>query len=135
MNHITIELCTEDRARLDKIIEALEKSRPHCENCVQLVNDLCHIEKSAETPQAPTEDATPKQTQPEAKKPTEPKNENVSPAPEVSEEDIRSKYMSLAATPKKKEAATLIKLYANKISDIPADKRAEVLEKLNALEG
>lgn len=135
MNNIIIELCTEDRARLDKIIEALEKSRPHCENCVQLVNDLCHVNTSAETPQAPTEDATPKQTQPEPKKATEPKNENVSPAPEISVEDIRSKVIQLSAAGKRDEIKAVINAYAERVGDIPADKRAEVLEKLNALEG
>lgn len=132
MNHITIELCTEDRARLDAILEALKGAHPRCDNCVRLVNDLCHATTSAETEAQAPEAETPQETQPEPEKPTEPKAE----APAVTAEDIRSKYMSLAAaSPKKKQAAALIKLYANKIDEIPADKLAEVLDKLNALEG
>lgn len=135
MNTITIELCTEDRARLDAILEALQKASPRCDNCVKLVNDLCNAKGSApEAPQAPAEEE-PTNTQPEPEKPAQAKPENDSPAPEVSVEDIRSKYMSIAATPNREKARTLIKLYADKISDIPEDKRAEVLEKLNALEG
>jgi hypothetical protein len=131
MTNITIELCAEDRARLDRILEALEKGRPRCENCVQLVKDICDAKIGEETATESADAPTPKETQPETETPTEPKNE----APSVTEEDIRSKYMSLATTPKKEQARTLIKLYADKISDIPADKLPEVLEKLNALEG
>ena len=135
MNHITIELCTEDRARLDAILEALKATKPQCDSCVKLVNDLYHAENSPENDAQSAEAPDPKETQPEPEKPTEPKNENVSLASEVSVEDLRSKYMSLAATPKRDEAREIIKTYAAKISDIPVDKRAEVMSKLTALEG
>lgn len=98
MTNITIELCTEDRARIDRLTEALEAMA---------------------------------QNQPKTEKPAEAEKKT----PAVTVEDIRSKYMSLAASPKKKDAVMLIKLYADKISEIPEDKRAEVLEKLTALEG
>lgn len=39
MNTITIELCTEDRARLDAILTALE-SRPSCERCAETVAEM-----------------------------------------------------------------------------------------------
>lgn len=136
MNHIVIELCAEDRARLDKIIEKLENVSPRCDSCVKAFVDLAQG-KAAEAPEITADEpqpVEPKQTQPEPEKASAPKNEDKSPAPEVTVEDIRSKYMSLAATPKREEARMLIKLYADKISDIPADKRAEVLEKLTALE-
>lgn len=106
MNHITIELHTEDRARIERLTAALEALNAGPAQEVK--------------PEPPKE---------------EPKQETPTPSSEVSIEDIRSKYMTLATTPKRDEARMLIKLYANKISDIPEAKRAEVLEKLNALEG
>lgn len=127
MNKITIELCTEDRARIDRLTEVLEAMAQNQPRQLYAIDLGTAPETDAQAPEA----AEPKQTQPKTEKPAE--AENV--APVVTEDDIRSKYMSLAATPKKKEAVMLIKLYADKISDIPADKRAEVLEKLNALEG
>lgn len=138
MNHITIELCTEDRARLDAILEALKATKPQCASCVKLVNDLCHAENSPKNDAQSVETFEPKETPPEEEKPTAPKDESVSPASEVTEEDIRSKYMSLSASTKegvKDQARKIIKDYASKISLIPEDKRAEVLEKLTALEG
>lgn len=137
MNTITIELCTEDRARLDAILDALQKASPRCDNCVKLVNDLCAAKGSTPAPAEAPAVQEPTNTQPEPEKPTEPEPENDSPAPvpEVTVGDIRSKYMSLATTPKKEEARMLIKLYADKITDIPEDKIAEVLQKLAALEG
>lgn len=135
MNTITIELCTEDRARLDAILAALQKASPRCDNCVKLVNDLCNAKDSApEAPQEPTEEE-PTNTQPEPEKPTEAKPENESPAPEVTVEDIRSKVLQLTGAGKKDEVRAIVKEYAEKVGDIPADKRAEVLEKLTALEG
>ena len=131
MNHITIELCTEDRARLDQIIEALKNAHPRCDRCVQLVNDLSHAEKPTEAPEAPT----PEQTQPEPETSTEDKDENNSKAPEVTVEDIRSKVLALTAAGKKEELKAIVKEYAPKVSEIPTDKLAEVLKKLNALEG
>lgn len=130
-NTIIFELCAEDRARLDAILEALQKAAPRCDNCVRLVTDICAAKDTPKNDAQEPEAAEPEQTQPENETPTEPKAEAV----EVTEEDIRSKYMALAATPKKKEAHALIKSYANKISEIPEDKRAELLEKLTALEG
>lgn len=130
-NSITIELCAEDRARLDAILEALQKAAPRCDNCVRLMKDLCTSEGTPENDTQEPEAAEPEQTQPENETPTEPKAE----APEVTVEDLRSKYMALATTPKKEQARMLIKLYADKISDVPEDKRAELLEKLTALEG
>lgn len=132
---ITIELCQEDRARLDAILAALQKATPRCDNCVKLVNDLHAVKESATSAPEAEEAPTPNETQPEPEKPAEAKPESDSATQEVTVNDLRSKYMSLATTSKKEQARTLIKLYADKISDIPADKRAEVLEKLSALEG
>lgn len=135
MNTIIFELCTEDRARLDAILEALQKASPRCDNCVKLVNDLCAAKDSApEAPEAPAK-AEPTQTQPKPKKPVEAKPENDKPAPEITVEDIRSKVLQLTGAGKKDEVRAIVKEYAEKVGDIPADKRAEVIERLIALEG
>lgn len=135
MNHITIELCTEDRARLDAILEALKATKPRCENCVQLVKDLCTAENRPENDAQSAETFDPKETQPKEEEPTQPEIENDSTVPEVTVEDIRSKVLTLTGAGKKDEVRAIVKEYAEKVGDIPADKRAEVIERLTALEG
>ena len=152
-NHITIELCAEDRARLDRLSAALE--RKACDKCVEtamaamtaaqqpatpdpireaLAEALEQAETPAEAPQEPagaTEAETPATTQQPEEQPTA-----AADAPVVTVEDIRERYVALVSSGKKEAARDLIKSYnVTKISDIPADKCAEVLAKLNALEG
>ena len=137
MNVITIELCTEDRARLDKIIEKLENAAPRCDSCVKAFVELAQG-KATEAPETKTDEPQPEEpekNQPKTENPTQPKIENDSPAPEVTVEDIRSKVLQLTGAGKKDEVRVIVKAYAEKVGDIPADKRAEVLEKLTALEG
>jgi hypothetical protein len=134
MNQIIIELCTEDRARLDRLADALEAMAQNQPRQLYALDLGSAPIEGAETEAQAPEAETPKETQPEPEKPTEPKND----APAVTVDDIRSKYMSLSAAQdqnKKKQAQAIIKEYAAKINEIPADKVAEVLEKLNALEG
>ena len=128
MNHITIELCAEDRARIDKLTQAVEAMAQNQPRQLYAI-DLGSAPESAETePDAP-EAETPKETQPEPEKPTEPKNE----APAVTVDDIRSQVLALTAAGKKEELKAIIKEYAPKVSEIPAAKLAEVMDKLNAL--
>lgn len=133
-NNITIELCTEDRARLDKLTAALEAVRTPViiEETIAEPEEYTTLETAPETPQKADEADGVQTTQPEPETPKEPE---APAAPAVSVEDLRSKYMSLSATPKRDEARAIIKSYAEKISEIKGDKRAEVLAKLNALEG
>ena len=156
-NTITIELCAEDRARLDKLTAALE--RRACEKCVEtalaamnaaqqpnlpdpiqqkLAETLAEADTPAETPQEPagaTETETPATTQAPEEKPTAAADAGEA-APVVTVDDIRQRYVALVASGKKDAARDTIKSYnVAKISDIPADKCAEVLAKLNALEG
>lgn len=127
MNHITIELCTEDRARLDRILDALERVAPRQLYALDLGTATEGAENEPEAPKA----ETPKETQPEPEKPTQPEKT----APTVTVEDVRSKVIQLNGTGKKAEVFAIVKAYASKVTDIPADKLAEVLDKLNALEG
>lgn len=139
MNNITINLSAEDRACLNRLTEALEGMAALETLILGAVRQL-----NATAPDAPENKAQDEKTEettntpPQTEKPTQAKNESDSKAPEVTEEDIRSKYMSLSASTKKgvkDQAREIIKGYASKISLIPTDKRAEVLEKLTALEG
>lgn len=154
-NIITIELCAEDRARLDRLTAALE--RRNCDACVsnalkwseglhrepapvreELTAATEQAESPAQPPQEPTEATeaeTPATTQAEDESPaTKPQASEAAPA--VTVDDIRQRYVALVASGKKDEARDTIKSYnVTKISDIPADKCAEVLAKLNALEG
>lgn len=147
-NIITIELCAEDRARLDRVIEALEH-RPNCENCVSAALDMSKAaqaevdaakaeanepapitnppepEKSTETPTEHPLDAPPI----EVDEPTAPE------APKVEPAEVQRKVVDLCSKGKKAEVKAVIMAYAPNVSSIPSDKLAEVLEKLNALEG
>ena len=123
MNHITIELCAEDRARLDKILAALE-NHPNCGPCLETVKNLADaIEAQPEAP---------KQEEPEASKQeaTEPE-----PAAKYTPNDIQQAAVRLIAAGKKQQVREIVQTYAGKISDIPTDKCDEVMAKLTALEG
>lgn len=117
MNTIRVitELCEEDRARLDKILAAL---------------------LTAGTPysaQEPTGEAAPQveeSTQPE---PSEPVQET-EPSKEVALSDIQQKVVKLLRTEKRADTIKIVKSYAEKVSEIPADRTAEVWDKLVALE-
>ena len=133
-NIITIEICAEDRARLDKLTAALEAVRTPIivEETIAEPEDYATLETSPEMTQKADEADGAQTTQPESETPKEAEKPA---APAVTLEDLRSKYMGLSATPKRDEARAIIKSYAERISDIEEDKRAEVLAKLNALEG
>ena len=156
-NNITIELCAEDRARLDRLTAALE--RRACDKCVAtamaamnapqqpatpdpvqkaLAEALEQAETPAEAPQEPagaTEAETPATTQADEEQPAAAADAPEA-APVVTVDDIRERYVALVSSGKKDVARDTIKSYnVTKISDIPAGKCAEVMAKLNALEG
>ena len=131
MNTIVFELCAEDRARLDKIIEGL--GRHDCSRCA---NDVAkYVVGTLETAQEPANAPEPikDETAP-------PEPEVVAPATEapvatVDKSDIQRKVVELSAAGKKAQVRDVITAYAAKVSDIPEDKTAEVWQKLTALEG
>lgn len=126
MNTITVitELCAEDRARLDAIIAALQSPQG----------------KPTEAAQAVEAPAL-KETQPEEEKPTAPAVAEAAapttaePEPTVTHDDILKKVITLSAAGKKQEAREIVNAYAAKVSDIPAEKLAEVAERLDAIGG
>lgn len=143
MNNITIELCKEDRERLDRIADLLEKATQPID-LAQLTctsgNVTVNLEgekNPAEQPQEVAETETKETTYPEAEKDTapweEPKNE--APAPTVSHGDIQRLVVSLCNAGKKAEVKDIINKYANRVSEIPEAKLDEVHGLLTALEG
>jgi hypothetical protein len=163
MNEIKVitELCAEDRARLDRLAEALEKNTHNCADCVQAAvkmtqathklvipvlkpgdPDYTPHEEPKNEPQEPTKVEAPATTPTEEEKPAEvkeapaeePKNE-----PAVTLEQIQQKVVQLCAgfEGKKKPAVReIINTYGAKVSDLKdqPDKWNEVWEKLTALE-
>lgn len=150
-NLITIEhqLCTEDRARIDRLTAALEaaanlgavaKITTQDDLQAQLAATMAKAGEFVGT-KSPT-NATGEQGAPTLTDtpPEEEKPKNEAPAPtatekKVSQADIKKKFMELSAKGKKAEAKAIILPYASKISEIPDDKCPEIYEKLVALEG
>lgn len=146
MNKITIELCTEDRARLDRIAELLEKQTAEPAKCsctckAETTPEQMSIDVDALTPttesaqepvDAPTE-ATPTTAPAEAETLTEEKK------PTITLEQIQQKVMQLATAnggTKKAAVRDIISAYGSKVSDLKEqpEKWGEVWSKLTALE-
>lgn len=133
---ITLELCKEDRDRLDKILEALKDSRPNCENCCRTAMSMVEhariaAAKSVWAPAEPVEAETQKTTPQELETPAQP-----APAPErpaVTHAEIMQQVVRLSTAGKKAEVKEIVTAYADKVSAIPEDKLQEVADKLAAL--
>ena len=125
MNAIPIELCQEDRARIDKVIELLTLSTgQRCQSCADAVQQAFTETNPVEfTKDTPAEE-----------KPAEPAQE-ADTAPQVSKADIQQKVIQLSAAGKKAQVREIVTAVATKVSDIPEDKLAEVWAKLTGLEG
>lgn len=109
MNSITVnvELCAEDRARLEAILAALTAN--------------------TNTQNAPTA---------EAEAPAEPAEPVAEPAPTITAEALQQKIRKLLQIQDKKaEVKAIVLSYAESVTKIPEDKRAEVWDKLVKLEG
>ena len=137
---VTVELCTEDRARLDKIIEGL--SKPHnCDKCVEAA--VAYVTQTteptpAQTEEAPTEEPAdapaPTVEAPKEESPAEAEKTATETAPAVTKADIQQKVVALVAAGKKAEVKAIVNAYADRVSAIPEDKVAEVWANLTALE-
>ena len=121
-NHITIELCAEDRQRIDELIgfagwivsemksnHGLKVVAPAEEHPVDAI--------------APHDDPEPEAVPAEK-------------VYKVTKEDIMAKVQALAApnNPKREQAKAIVKSYGAKVSDIPEDKYAEVMDQLTKLD-
>lgn len=148
MNNITIELCKEDRGRIDNLIMELAALR-HTLTSDQVVA-VQPEPQEAETPEQqlpPVAEPKAEEPQPEEPKAEEPKTEAEAPkqaapeptpapaAPEVTVAELQAKVVQLVNAGKKAETREIILKYAQNVGSIPAEKRAEVLGLLNGLEG
>lgn len=127
---IEVRVCDEDRARLDTLISRLGTI------ATALVMGLekwktapAPVETPQETPEAAGTDDTPEATE----TPSQPAE---AAAPEISLEEVSAAVRSLIrpGSALREKAKAIVLEYAPKVSGIPAEKRAEVLERLTALE-
>lgn len=134
MNTITIELCTEDRARLDAILAALS-GRPDCAQCAQISAAYAQELRAGRAPQEDAHPVADPFPTPEAEEPTAPQEEPQKQEEEepVTHDDIRNVFMNAGENQAKVRA--VIQRYAKKISDIPADKLFDVMLELEAVNG
>ena len=163
-NNITIELCAEDRARLDRLAEALE--RKACDACVKQIADvlkdltrtqpitepksetdpvqqkLAETLAKANTPtEMPTETvetaeaSTPTTTPIKEEKPTDESPAPVPAVPTVDRAELRAKVIELSAKGLKEQVKDVVRAYAQTVTAVPDDKVGECYAKLVALEG
>lgn len=125
MNTITIELCKEDRQRLDVISDTLELIRL----ALTTAGTPFSAPEAAELP----EQLTVAEAVQEAQAPEEPQEAPA--AKPVERSAIQRKVVELSAADKKTEVRDIVTAYAKNVSGIPEDKLAEVWAKLTALEG
>lgn len=149
--NITIELCAEDRARLDRLTAALEHKA--CDACVapaptgtELNQNSAEVTAKAsdhaEPPKNAVEEAEPSTLTTTPSEEETPKEEEIAPAeetiePTVTLEEIQQKVVQLAAAnngAKKVKVREIVNAYAKRVSDLPEDKWTEIWEKLVALE-
>lgn len=161
-NTIVIELCQEDRERLDKLTAALE--RKACNKCVatamefaklrmdpkpeketetdpiqqKLAETLAKANEAVEAPETAVEEAetsTQPTTPPEEEQPTEEAPATAPTVPTVTKDELKTKVIKLCAKGLKEQARDIVRAYAQTVTDIPDDKVAECYGKLIALEG
>ena len=118
-NRITIELSAEDRARLDRLAEALEKRA--CDKCVSSAME--YVKTAAETKSEPT--APPGDDAPVVSEP----------AKTVDRAELRAKVIELSAKGLKAQTRDIVQLYAPTVASVPEEKITECYNKLVALEG
>lgn len=131
MNTITIELCAEDRARLDSLLAKLDRCIGEFIPSGEVHTDYGYKAQGVEYA---TQDEAAEAKLEEIPEPySEPCPFETAPA--VTRADVQQKVVALSAAGKKEKVRAVVNAYAAKVSGIPEDKLAEVLEKLNALEG
>lgn len=131
MNTITIELCAEDRARLDSLLAKLDRCIGEFIPSGEAHTDYGYKAQGVEYA---TQDEAAEAKLEEIPEPySEPCPFETAPA--ATRADVQQKVVALSAAGKKEKVRAVVNAYAAKVSGIPEDKLAEVLEKLNALEG
>ena len=142
MNTITIELCPEDRKLLEglmssvsRLASVLANSQPkevHQKIIAEAIPEEAPLHEDEISVGLPVEGAA----HLEPVTVTEPAEPVYTQAPLYTQDDVRAVVQRLIGpgSTKRKEAKKIVEEYAPKISAIPAEKYAEVLERLAALE-
>lgn len=143
MNHITIELCAEDRKRLDDLAYGLGVVAGLLAQTPKATEAKLADKREAETTTEPQEakEETTQATTPPAEEidpdaiPSQMRIEEITPS--ITLGQIQQKVIQLSANAQKKEAArSIIFTYGTKVSDLKdqPEKWDEVWEKLTTLE-
>ena len=143
-NTIIIELCAEDRARLDRLAEAME--RKACDRCVataiqQTETEVDPAQLTIDDIEAPknaveaAEASTPTTTPQEEEKPMDEAPAPATTAPTVDRAELRAKVIELSAKGLKEQTRDIVQSYAPTVAAVPEDKVTECYMKLVALEG
>lgn len=123
MNKIVIELCTEDRARLDRLAELIEKlAEPVVTESYTILPQQGDVAVGAVKAAGEKVETIP-EPQPE------PQPE---PAPVVSLADFQKAIVTRCAeSPEtKKKVQALVTKYADRVSNVPEEQRAQFLDEL-----
>lgn len=121
---MVVKLCDDDRKRLDAILTALKHvtTAPTKAETVSVVENTTIEEKTA--PEGPTvPDIVPETTKEEE--------------PTYTVKDVQQKVLELTTQKgvAKAKVREIVKTYADKVQNIPADKLGKVMQELNKLEG
>lgn len=136
---VTTELCAEDRARLDKFLEALAgipavinlAGTPFPVTC-ETVDHKDFVEiKEPEEPEAVETEPTPALVEEDT---DQAPDEEVA-KPQHTKDELSQMVASLVSKGKKEEVKEIVRKYAAKVSAIPDDKLDEVWDLLSKLEG
>lgn len=159
-NKITIELCEEDRARIDRLIAAVEKQTVQVESALKqrydidtekvkddpvqkaLAEVVARASNATENHEETTETQTPTTTTQAEEKPTgeenEPtgeENEPTVPVKTVTRAELGAKVREMMTKGFKEQTKEIVKSYAPTVPEVPEDKVAECYAKLVKLEG
>jgi hypothetical protein len=129
-NHITIELCAEDRQRIDELIAFAGLIASEMKSRKESAGMISPQSDNRDTWEHPIDAVAPHGEPVADPEPAEK-------VYKITKDDIMAKVQSLAApnNPKREQAKAIVKSYGAKVSDIPEDKYTEVMDKLVELEG
>lgn len=132
-NTITLELSADLQAKLDAILALQERidkvlAKIEGDNLTVMQDDQAILE--AAKAEHPVIDPFPEPVEPA----TEPEPEP--PTPAYTKDDVQALVQKLAAasSDKREAAKAIVKSYAEKVSDLPAEKYPEIMDKLRELE-
>lgn len=153
-NHITIELCAADQARIDKLIDRLEAvadltvalidtmqpptvtmPMPEVIEPDELTKKLQEVVDRAKNATEAAEAQTLTTTPPEEETPTAAEATQPTPTKTVTRNELGAKVRELMTKGFKEETKAIVRDYAQTVPGVPEDKVAECYERLVALEG